>query len=48
MTKKDTVKREVIHLLCISPMAHSKLSKALNEDVSIEVTYSMFLLDGVQ
>ncbi|BFZ11988.1 hypothetical protein BsWGS_15028 [Bradybaena similaris] len=36
VTKRDTVKREVIHLLCISPMAHSKLSKALNEDINRE------------
>ncbi|CAL1548723.1 unnamed protein product, partial [Lymnaea stagnalis] len=36
VTKKDTIKREVIHLLCISPMAHSRLSKALNEDINHE------------
>ncbi|KAH9509159.1 E3 ubiquitin-protein ligase ubr2 [Bulinus truncatus] len=34
--KKDTIKREVIHLLCISPMAHSRLTKSLNEDINHE------------
>ena len=34
VTQKDAVKREIIHQLCISPMPHSKLAKALPEDVS--------------
>ncbi|XP_005107156.1 E3 ubiquitin-protein ligase UBR2 isoform X1 [Aplysia californica] len=34
--KKDTIKREVIHLLCISQQAHSRLSKSLNEDINHE------------
>lgn len=32
---EDMLKREVIHQLCIKPMAHSELTKALPEDVSI-------------
>ena len=35
INKEDIVKREVIHHLCTSPMAHSELVKALHEDVSI-------------
>ena len=31
----ETAKREIIHQLCIQPMAHSELSKMLPEDVSI-------------
>lgn len=34
VTRADIVKREVIHQLCISPLAHSELAKALPEDVS--------------
>ena len=30
----DEIKREVIHQLCIRPMAHSELVKALPENVS--------------
>lgn len=36
VTSEDTVKREIIHQLCISPMAHSELSKALPEDSNHE------------
>ncbi|XP_036362992.1 E3 ubiquitin-protein ligase UBR2 isoform X2 [Octopus sinensis] len=32
VTHKDVVKREIIHQLCITPMAHSELVKALPED----------------
>jgi E3 ubiquitin-protein ligase UBR2 len=32
VTHKDSVRREIIHLLCINPMAHSELAKALPED----------------
>ena len=35
MSEFDHVKREIIHQLCIHPMAHSELTKALPEDVSI-------------
>ncbi|XP_059148021.1 E3 ubiquitin-protein ligase UBR2-like isoform X2 [Physella acuta] len=42
VTKKDSIKREVIHLLCLAPMAHSKLTKSLNEDINHETG-----LDGV-
>uniref|UniRef100_A0A669C038 E3 ubiquitin-protein ligase n=1 Tax=Oreochromis niloticus TaxID=8128 RepID=A0A669C038_ORENI len=33
LTKEDVTMREVIHLLCIEPMAHSSLVKALPENV---------------
>ncbi|ESO96461.1 hypothetical protein LOTGIDRAFT_115669, partial [Lottia gigantea] len=36
VTDKDVVKREIIHQLCISPMAHSELTKALPEDANHE------------
>ncbi|GAB1601270.1 E3 ubiquitin-protein ligase UBR2-like isoform X2 [Argonauta hians] len=32
VSPKDVVKREIIHQLCITPMAHSELVKALAED----------------
>ncbi|XP_048259504.1 E3 ubiquitin-protein ligase UBR2-like isoform X2 [Haliotis rufescens] len=32
ITQQDVVKREIIHQLCIAPMAHSELVKALPED----------------
>ena len=34
VTSADVVKREIIHQLCIKPLAHSELSKSLPEDVS--------------
>lgn len=34
VTKEDVTMREVIHLLCIEPMAHSSLVKGLTENVS--------------
>lgn len=34
VTKEDVTMREVIHLLCIEPMAHSSLVKGLPENVS--------------
>lgn len=34
ITQEDVVKREIIHQLCITSMAHSELVKALPEDVS--------------
>lgn len=33
VTKEDVTMREVIHLLCIEPMAHSSLVKGLPENV---------------
>ncbi|XP_052769327.1 E3 ubiquitin-protein ligase UBR2-like isoform X1 [Mya arenaria] len=36
VTKGDIVRREVIHQLCISPLAHSELAKALPEDTNHE------------
>ena len=36
VTSADVVRREVIHQLCIAPMAHSELAKALPEDVRID------------
>ncbi|KAL8590352.1 hypothetical protein ACOMHN_006468 [Nucella lapillus] len=36
VTQKDAVKREIIHQLCIGPMPHSKLAKALPEDPNHE------------
>lgn len=35
VTKEDVTMREVIHLLCIEPMAHSTLVKSLPENVWI-------------
>uniref|UniRef100_A0A8C1FWE3 E3 ubiquitin-protein ligase n=1 Tax=Cyprinus carpio TaxID=7962 RepID=A0A8C1FWE3_CYPCA len=35
VTKEDVTMREVIHLLCIEPMAHSSLVKSLPENVRI-------------
>lgn len=31
----DSLRREIIHQLCIQPMSHSELTKALTEDVSV-------------
>lgn len=36
LTKEDVTMREVVHLLCIEPMAHSTLVKALPENESHE------------
>lgn len=33
VTKEEVTMREVIHLLCIEPMAHSSLVKSLPENV---------------
>lgn len=35
VTKEEVTMREVIHLLCIEPMAHSTLAKGLPENVSL-------------
>uniref|UniRef100_A0A8C4ELH8 E3 ubiquitin-protein ligase n=1 Tax=Dicentrarchus labrax TaxID=13489 RepID=A0A8C4ELH8_DICLA len=37
VTKEDVTMREVIHLLCIEPMAHSSLVKGLSENESHEI-----------
>lgn len=34
VTKEEVTMREVLHLLCIEPMAHSTLAKGLPENVS--------------
>lgn len=34
VTKEEVTMREVVHLLCIEPMAHSTLAKGLPENVS--------------
>lgn len=34
VTKEDVIMREIIHLLCIEPMAHSAITKSLPENVS--------------
>lgn len=34
VTKEDVTMREVVHLLCIEPMAHSSMVKSLPENVS--------------
>lgn len=43
LTKEDLTMREVIHLLCIEPMAHSSLVKGLPENVSYKCN-QMFLI----
>lgn len=43
VTKEDVTMREVIHLLCIEPMAHSSLVKGLPENVSYKC-YRIFLI----
>lgn len=35
VTPEEVVEREIIHQLCITPMAHSELVKTLPEDVSM-------------
>uniref|UniRef100_A0A8D2MLS7 E3 ubiquitin-protein ligase n=1 Tax=Zonotrichia albicollis TaxID=44394 RepID=A0A8D2MLS7_ZONAL len=36
VTKEDVIMREIIHLLCIEPMAHSAITKSLPENESNE------------
>jgi hypothetical protein len=36
VTPEDAVRREIIQLLCIEPMSHSALNKALAEDINRE------------
>lgn len=43
VTKEDVTMREVIHLLCIEPMAHSNLVKSLPENVSFLLNFSPHL-----
>uniref|UniRef100_A0A8C7CP95 E3 ubiquitin-protein ligase n=1 Tax=Oncorhynchus kisutch TaxID=8019 RepID=A0A8C7CP95_ONCKI len=43
VTKEDVTMREVIHLLCIQPMAHSSLVKGLPENVRIFFTDLLIL-----
>lgn len=42
VNRADIVKREVIHQLCISPLAHSELAKALPEDVSYLSCFTIY------
>lgn len=45
VTKEEVTMREVIHLLCIEPMAHSTLVKGLPENVSfLHLDNNLFLL----
>ena len=37
ITKEDMVRKEIIQLLCVEPMSHSALRKALPEDVNHEI-----------
>lgn len=39
LTKEDVTMREVVHLLCIEPMAHSTLVKALPENVCFKMPH---------
>lgn len=41
ITKQECMMREIIHLLCIEPMAHSAIAKALPDTVSL---YACFYL----
>ncbi|XP_066279397.1 E3 ubiquitin-protein ligase UBR2-like [Branchiostoma lanceolatum] len=45
VSSEDMVKREVIHQLCISPMAHSDLSKALPENHKHETGMEAVIAD---
>lgn len=42
VTKEDVIMREIIHLLCIEPMAHSAITKSLPENVSPDL-FTFFL-----
>ena len=39
ITNEDMVRKEIIQLLCVEPMSHSALKKALPEDVFGQDTY---------
>lgn len=41
VSPEDEIKREIVHQLCIRPMAHSELVKALPEDVSLLCTQKL-------
>ncbi|XP_078593152.1 E3 ubiquitin-protein ligase UBR2-like isoform X14 [Branchiostoma floridae x Branchiostoma japonicum] len=45
VSSEDMVRREVIHQLCISPMAHSELSKALPENHKHETGMEAVIAD---
>lgn len=38
ITKEECMMREIIHLLCIEPMAHSVIAKALPDTVSLDAS----------
>lgn len=44
VTKEEVTMREVIHLLCIEPMAHSTLAKGLPENVGFDQSYGLLVL----
>lgn len=45
VTKEDVIMREIIHLLCIEPMAHSAITKSLPENVSPDLfTFFLYFL----
>jgi E3 ubiquitin-protein ligase UBR2 len=45
VTKHDCVKKEVIQQLCIEPMTHSTLNKALVENVNSETGLEQVIRD---
>lgn len=47
VTKEDVTMREVIHLLCIEPMAHSSLVKGLPENVSNKCNQIFIILSFI-
>lgn len=44
MTKEDVTMREVVHLLCIEPMAHSSLVKGLPDNVRF-ITLHLYIIE---
>lgn len=40
VTREEKLKREVIHQLCISPMAHSELVRGLQDSGQLELVCS--------
>lgn len=44
VTKEDVTMREVVHLLCIEPMAHSSLVKGLPENVRFWFNYRLLII----
>ena len=44
VSQQDVIKREIVHQLCIMPMAHSELAKGLPVDVSNVSTFYTHLI----